>query len=159
VFVSHDRHFIDGLATRIIEVQDGKLNSYYGDYEYYLEKKGAMETHAITGDKGIAGSKHVVGTSPVHGPRSLLPLAKEERQRQREEEKHRQREERQRQKRLAELEGEIEDMEGHIAELERKMADPAFFADHEAARTMGEEHSLLSHRVSELYAEWEKRHS
>jgi hypothetical protein len=39
------------------------------------------------------------------------------------------------------------------------MANPAFFADHEAARAMGEEHSLLSRRVSELYAEWEKRHS
>jgi ATP-binding cassette subfamily F protein 3 len=50
-------------------------------------------------------------------------------------------------------------MERRIAELERKMADPAFFADHEAARAMGDKHSLLSQQVSELYAEWGKRHS
>jgi ATP-binding cassette subfamily F protein 3 len=158
VFVSHDRHFIDGLATRIIEVQDGILNSYYGDYAYYLEKKGAMDS-AVTESKGTASCALASGTSPVPCFLSPVPLAKEERQRQREEVKQRQREERHRQKRLAELEVGIEDRERRIAELERKMAVPAFFADHEAARAMGEEHSLLSRQVAELYAEWEKRHS
>lgn len=38
VFVSHDRHFIDGLATRVVEVGDGKVSSFMGDYEYYLAK-------------------------------------------------------------------------------------------------------------------------
>jgi ATP-binding cassette subfamily F protein 3 len=158
VFVSHDRHFIDGLATRIIEVQEGKLNSFYGDYEYFLEKKGAMDS-AVTESRVAARCAPASGTSPVPSPLSPAPLAKEERQRQREEEKQRQREERQRQKRLAELEAEIEDLERRIAELERKMADPVFFADHEAARVMGDEHSRLSQQVSELYSEWEKRHS
>jgi len=40
VFVSHDRYFVNGLATRIVEVENGRLENYYGDYEYYLEKKG-----------------------------------------------------------------------------------------------------------------------
>jgi ATP-binding cassette, subfamily F, member 3 len=158
VFVSHDRHFIDGLATRVIEVQEGKLNSFYGDYEYFLKKKEAMDS-AVTENRGAARCAPASGTSPVPCPLSPAPLAKEERQHQREEEKQRQREERQRQKRLAELEAEIEDMERRIAELEKRMADPAFFADHEAARLGGEEHSLLSQRVSELYAEWDKVHS
>ena len=42
VFVSHDRHFIDGLATRVVEVEEGRLNSYHGDYEYYLAKKAVL---------------------------------------------------------------------------------------------------------------------
>jgi ATP-binding cassette subfamily F protein 3 len=38
------------------------------------------------------------------------------------------------------------------------MADPAFFADHEAARQGGEEHALLTARIAELYGEWETQH-
>jgi ATP-binding cassette subfamily F protein 3 len=152
VFVSHDRHFIDGLATRIVEVENGKLNSYYGDYEYYLEKKGAMETPAIIEDKGIANNTNAVGISPVQ-------VSKDERQRQREGEKQRQRAERQQQKRLAELEHEIEQHEKRLSELEKQMADPSFFANHESARQGGEEHALLSARIAEIYKEWEKCHS
>ncbi|HEX9080385.1 MAG TPA: ABC-F family ATP-binding cassette domain-containing protein, partial [Desulfuromonadaceae bacterium] len=43
VFVSHDRYFVNGLATRVVEVEGGRLESYYGDYEYYLEKKEGQQ--------------------------------------------------------------------------------------------------------------------
>jgi len=143
VFVSHDRHFIDGVATRIVEVEEGKLNSYYGDYEYYLEKK------KLTADE------ETPLISPAAIPRSTVPASREDRQRQREEEKQRQREERQKQKLLDEIEAEICKMECALAELEKKMADPAYFADHEAARQGGDEHALLSARIAGLYAKWE----
>ena len=39
VFVSHDRYFIDRLATRVIEVENGVITSYPGNYEDYLRKK------------------------------------------------------------------------------------------------------------------------
>jgi ATP-binding cassette subfamily F protein 3 len=39
VFVSHDRYFIDRLATRVIEVEDGVITTYPGNYEDYLRKK------------------------------------------------------------------------------------------------------------------------
>src|SRR3954449_12860790 len=39
VFVSHDRYFIDKLATRVIEVEDGKVHVYPGNYEDYLWRK------------------------------------------------------------------------------------------------------------------------
>jgi len=151
VFVSHDRHFIDGLATRIIEIADGRLNSYYGDYEYYLEKKWS----ALEGENQL--------DSPVLSPQpsasSLsLPTSKEERLRQREVEKQRQREEKQLGKRLAELEKEIDELEKHLNGLEARMADPDFFANHEAARHGSEEHTRLSARIAELYVEWEKLH-
>ncbi len=153
VFVSHDRHFIDGLATRIIEVEGGKLTSYYGDYEYYLEKKSSfVDSETLTAS--LAPSPQ----SPAPGSRPPVPASKDERQRQREGEKQRQREERQREKRLAELEREIEALERLLAELETRMADPAFFADHEAARLGGEEHARLSEQIAGLYGEWEKLH-
>jgi ATP-binding cassette subfamily F protein 3 len=42
VFVSHDRYFIDRLATRVLEVEDGAVLSYEGDYEDYLRRKEAQ---------------------------------------------------------------------------------------------------------------------
>jgi ATP-binding cassette subfamily F protein 3 len=142
VFVSHDRHFIDGLATRVVEVEEGRLASYHGDYEYYLAKKAAPADAPL---------------SPVPGPRSVVePVSKEERQRQREEEKQRQREERQLHKRLSEVEGAIAAAEERLAELEARMADPAFFTDPERARQGGEEHALLTARIAALYTEWEQ---
>ncbi len=41
IFVSHDRYFVDALATRIIEVADGRIASYPGNYEDFLRAKGA----------------------------------------------------------------------------------------------------------------------
>ena len=39
VFVSHDRYFIDKLATRVFEVEDGRVHVYPGNYEDYLWRK------------------------------------------------------------------------------------------------------------------------
>ncbi len=41
LFISHDRHFIDTIATRVIEVENQKLVSYRGGYRDYLEQKEA----------------------------------------------------------------------------------------------------------------------
>ncbi|HEY6838129.1 MAG TPA: ATP-binding cassette domain-containing protein, partial [Geobacteraceae bacterium] len=146
VFVSHDRHFIDGLATRVVEVEDGRITSYLGDYEYYLARKGSTaETIEQPAEE-----------DPGKGaPEAPPPSTKEERQRQREEEKLRQREERQRFKRLAEVEAAIESAESQLAEMEARMAEPSFFSDHETARRTTEEHTATSTRITELYREWE----
>jgi len=44
LFITHDRHFVDALATRIIELDRGQLNSYPGTFdEYYLRKQEQLE--------------------------------------------------------------------------------------------------------------------
>jgi ATP-binding cassette, subfamily F, member 3 len=46
LFVSHDRYFIDGLATRVFEVEDRRLHIYPGNYEDYLfRKQGGIPTN------------------------------------------------------------------------------------------------------------------
>ncbi len=144
VFVSHDRHFIDGLATRVVEVGDGKVSSFMGDYEYYLAKKSEAAPLAEQANQ-----------APPTADQRPATVSKEDRLRQREEEKQRQREEKGRQKRLTELETEIEKTENVLAGLEERMAAPESFADHGTARRMGEEHETLTSRIAALYAEWE----
>ena len=46
LIVSHDRYFISKVANRIVELRDGELHTYRGDYAYYLEKKAEEETAA-----------------------------------------------------------------------------------------------------------------
>ena len=156
VFVSHDRHFIDGLATRVVEVGGGKLESFYGDYEYYLEKTaglGAVPPGQDGGGRLPAGR----AADDKKAGQADLPSAdpRLSRQQQREEDKQRQKEERARERKLAELEERIGAKEGELAALENAMAAPEFFSDLEAARAAGEQHASLTEEISSLYQAWE----
>jgi ATP-binding cassette subfamily F protein 3 len=66
VFVSHDRYFIDNLATRVFEIGDGKVEIYPGNYEDYLWRKQGREAVAVERPKPSAVSSSV----PVNGDRS-----------------------------------------------------------------------------------------
>jgi len=66
LFVSHDRYFIDGLATRVFEVEDRRLHIYPGNYEDYLwRKQGGPEkvTEQITSS-----------LAPAHAPAAPAPI-------------------------------------------------------------------------------------
>jgi ATP-binding cassette subfamily F protein 3 len=79
LFVSHDRYFIDGLATRVFEVEDRRVHIYPGNYEDYLYRKsGGPEkttislatslkpTPAATASKPTAHPSNSNGTSGMH---------------------------------------------------------------------------------------------
>lgn len=147
VFVSHDRYFVNGLATRIVEVGEGKLSNYYGDYEYYLEKKeGEGVEGQGSGGKGQEKTVSAVTPSPV----SLTPAAPS-----REEQKRRKREEQAREKQQQAIEKEITVVEQQIADLEAEMNRPGFFDDPEQGLQAGEQHTALNTKLEELYQQWE----
>ena len=66
VFVSHDRYFIDKLATRVFEIGDGKVEIYPGNYEDYLwRKQGGTQVVPTLGDvPGAESSRRVTKTTP-----------------------------------------------------------------------------------------------
>jgi len=43
VLISHDRYFLDKIVTRVVEIRDGNLEEYHGNYSYYLEKRDTIE--------------------------------------------------------------------------------------------------------------------
>jgi ATP-binding cassette subfamily F protein 3 len=148
VFVSHDRYFVNGLATRIVEVGKGRLINYYGDYEYYLEKKTG-EAIEGPGTRGQGPEKRKPEPDP--GPRTPDPISLT-----REEQKRRKREEQAREKQQQSIEQEIAAVEQKIAELEAEMNAPGFFDDPEQGLAAGEQHTALNTRLEELYAQWEE---
>jgi ATP-binding cassette subfamily F protein 3 len=89
VFVSHDRYFLDKLATRVVEVENGKVNDYPGNYEDYIWRKngspGALtpppeETAKVGPASGPAEPKHESrqagkpAPAPVAGTGRLNPI-------------------------------------------------------------------------------------
>lgn len=152
VFVSHDRYFVDALATRVVEVDGGKLTPYIGNYEDYLEKKG--------GEALRVASAGVIEKTTVSSPATQsvpgAPASKEDRLRLREEDKQRKREDAARQKRMAELEMLIQSQEAELAELERTMNGPGFFDDPERGAVAGQRHEELTGLIAAGYEEWER---
>ena len=69
VFVSHDRYFIDKLATRIFEIDGGKFQDYLGNYEDYLQQK-----NPVTLQRDDQEETPRAGNSGGSGPRSQSPL-------------------------------------------------------------------------------------
>jgi len=65
MFVSHDRYFINNIASRVVELSEGSLTSYGGNYEYYKEKSAeikntALVMEATTKDKTVKKQKEKI---------------------------------------------------------------------------------------------------
>jgi len=148
VFVSHDRYFVDNLATRIVEVKDGRIESCLGNYEDFLRWRAGL------GDLGHSRQRVELGAAVA----AAVPenADKEERRRGHEERKESQRQERRRLKELSDLEEKIEAQEGLLQELEERMADPELYRDAENWRRTSAEHARLKEEVEALYARWEE---
>lgn len=154
VFVSHDRYFVNGLATRVVEVGDGALTNYYGNYEYYIEKReAAPDGGPVTTTRPKAVNAAAPAASAAY---TILPAQdKEERLKDREEQKRRKKEEQVREKQQQAIEKQIAAIEQELASLESEMNAPGFFDDPERGLVAGERHTALNARLEELYGDWE----
>ena len=72
VFVSHDRYFIDRLATRVLEVADGTVTSHEGNYEDYLRWKEAQATQAAISASAGATPSRSAGIGSCQGTTSVV---------------------------------------------------------------------------------------
>ena len=145
VFVSHDRYFIDKLATRVFEIGDGRVEVYPGNYEDYLwRKQGGAEAL----QKTVAASP-LAAVQPANGNQAgASQSASESRSKRLNPIKRKQMEER-----FAEVEQEISDLEAAITE--REAALQTFVSAEETQRLTQE---LAGHKagLQKRLAEWEE---
>ena len=121
VFISHDPVFLTRVATRAVEIEDGRALDYPGDYEYYLWKR-AQELTAETHDEAVDARQngHQSARSPASsrepqepGRRELVKsLGREER-------------------RVADLEGAIAELEERIRTRDQELEREELYQDHE----------------------------
>jgi ATP-binding cassette, subfamily F, member 3 len=152
VFVSHDRYFIDGLATRVFEVGDGRVEVYPGNYEDFLwRKQGGAEKLQATAEAGLAempgtnGKRPKPETLPVQADAEVVQEAKSKRLNPI---KRKQMEDR-----VKEIEESISRTEAAIADCETALL--TFVSAEEMQRATRE---LSDHRagLKVLLAEWEE---
>lgn len=167
IFVSHDRGFIQDLATRVLELTPGKFRNFKGDYEYYMQRL-ADEEAGIVGnyDAGTVHSNpNAVNKAAVKinaGQASPSSAQSSSNQSEKsagalnwEEQKKLEAERRKKEKEVARLEDEIAKVEGEISDLQNKMSDPAVYSNGEKAKAVQAEISKLEAKLDELNAAWE----
>ncbi len=152
IFVSHDRYFVERLATKIIEVGNGKATLYPGTYEAYLwsKEQGAKGTSGASSTKAAPASTPKAPQAP-----KAAPVPYEERKRDTVEKRKRERAFKALKDRVAELEVRIAEREKTIKDVEQNMSAPEFYADHEGSKPVLAQHQALMWEVGELLSQWE----
>jgi ATP-binding cassette subfamily F protein 3 len=148
IFISHDRAFINAIANRIVEVREGRLCNFPGNYDDYIWKK---EQEATKGAQTF--SLPAPNDSPA--PESAASRPKKEDRRARAERiQERSRRLKPLQERLKALEGEIAGLEKEKEELTAALCDPAIIANGTLYPQKLKRHAELETRLQTCYDEW-----
>ncbi|WP_368505862.1 ABC-F family ATP-binding cassette domain-containing protein [Alkalihalophilus sp. As8PL] len=150
LFVSHDRYFLNRLATRVCELDNGQVTDYLGDYDYYLEKKEENRQRLLLKEKEEQGHSSSHASDPTQGKTDKQSFAQD---------KEAKRQERQRLRRIEEIETKIEDLETNLATQEEALCDPEIYSDHEQAQSIQQEIDHHKRSIEQLLAEWEELQS
>ena len=155
IFVSHDRAFIEQLATRVLELKPGLFKNYPGNYEFYMEQlaKNAEGTVVEPVETTAAGSK--TSSSAVVSTSSTTVSTAAAGQLSWEEQKRLDAERRKAEKEVSRLEEKITELEEKKSELENKLADPAVYSNGEKAKAVQREIEELSAQIEETTSAWE----
>ena len=146
LFVSHDRYFINRIATKVVELSGTGSFEYLGDYDYYVEKKQELLELA---QMKVASQPQVQQDLP--DKTSTSKIDKEAKKR-----------ERQIRRTIEDLESKMQETSAIVARLEEALCDSAIFTDHEKISmlqaelaTAKEQHELLELEWLELNEELE----
>jgi ATP-binding cassette subfamily F protein 3 len=174
VFISHDRYFINRIATSVLHVHHGVLTRYLGTYDDFLSAQEARAAGASAGpgsgdhearlrdtgwsdtiDARRAGRREGNGSADP-GP-ALAPAARGERRRKADGPSKRvSAVVRELRRRLEAVETRVHEMEAKLAEIAAALADPALYADGERARTVVHQQKAAEEQLAWLMREWEE---
>jgi ATP-binding cassette subfamily F protein 3 len=146
VLVSHDRYFIQEIATRVLEVRDERILSFPGSYEDFLTAKDEGRLIPVSAGREGAVVKRG-GDARVE--------EKQDRVREREKRRAAQRREQRRTRQIAHMEEEISKLEASLKEIEREMGDPGLARDHLALERLHDRATKIREDLKERYATWE----
>lgn len=143
LFVSHDRYFINKVATCVLEIAPQGSTLYLGDYDYYLEKKAEQEEIAAaksTAEISIENSPKEVSTGKVNYQQG----------------KERQKQERRLKRSVEEFEQLVEKLDAQKNDLENQMSSPENYNDLEKMGELQAKLQEISKKLAEAEENWEQ---
>ncbi|ART74826.1 multidrug ABC transporter ATP-binding protein [Sutcliffiella horikoshii] len=147
LFVSHDRYFINRLATKVYELSTVGATEYLGDYDYYVEKKEeALELERLEAETATTKGSKVTSSASTEAPEKMSY----------EQEKEAKRLERQRKRRVEEIEKEMEELEQKIDHNESELCLPEVYQDHEKVLELNTANEAFQEKLLALMEEWEE---
>lgn len=145
LFVSHDRYFVDSLATKVWVIEDGVLIPYLGNYTEYRTRKRPLVLDVPppltgTGSPKSAPAQEKAGkaAAPAPAPRSSGKKGKV------------------RERTVEDVEKDIEKAEARVKQIEDRLSEAALKADAELLQQLSEEYEQAKTGVDELLVEWEQ---
>jgi ATP-binding cassette subfamily F protein 3 len=159
IIVSHDRYFVEKLATKIIEIGHGEAAVYPGTYTEFLWHKSTAHGSSPKPHTPDSQSKGARAKTQAAQPRPIdadkTAVDREGRKRLDADRRRQQRATEALRKRIAELESRIADREAQVKELEVTMSAPGFYDDRRASKQIFDRHQALMWEVGDLMAQWE----
>ena len=140
LFVSHDRYFINRIATKVIELSPTGSRLFLGDYDYYLEKKKEEEEIAAL----LAAEEN---DTPA-----VISAGKENFQKGKEQQKL----VRSLQRKVNDVEQTMSQTDATIDQLEAEMVKPEILADHVQLQELNEKLEAARSKQNELLEQWEE---
>ncbi|MER2115211.1 MAG: ATP-binding cassette domain-containing protein, partial [Solibacillus isronensis] len=139
LFVSHDRYFINRIATKVVELSGTGSFEYLGDYDYYVEKKEELEELAAM--KAAAIEKNTAESTVQTKTTSTIDKDAKKR-------------ERQIRRAIEDIEKQMSALDEKIAVFEEQLCDPDIYSDHEKTLTIQSELNDVKEQHEVFEIEW-----
>ena len=152
--VSHDRYFLDKVANCTIELADGQLTEYEGNYSYYRMKKAVMEEEAKEAQESQSKQKNTTAHTEKKSPEEKA--AAEDSKEKALKGSIRSMSDSKREEMIQRCEAEIAMAEAELKGLEFQMNDPALQSDPEKSLAIAEEYAAKEKEIEERYEKWER---
>lgn len=139
-YVSHDRYFINKTATRILDLTGNRLLNYIGNYDYYIEKRDAVEGAANLSNNNIEEKPTEISDSKQEWIENKTAQAQKKKVTNA----------------LNKCEKEIEKLEEKLALIDEEFANPEISSNVGKLMELQKEKTALEEKLEKLMNEWEE---
>lgn len=152
LFVSHDRYFINQVATSVVEVSPEGTELFLGDYDYYIDKKQEQAEIAAAAASQAAEKAAEAGAADSTSATTAAPRSKGQQNYQAS--KQQQREKRKLERSVAALEEQMTALDDQATQIQTEMAQPEVSADVGKLQDLQKKLEAINTQQEQVETEW-----